>query len=94
MVIASVIRLSVPRQASKSKRDSCEIYRKSELLSNNMTSDLALEVTPNPKVAQNGSVQAYCLAPLAMQLVIVSTMLDGWPETKSPQWPVVMACEL
>jgi len=42
-----------------------------------MTSDIApkvakyLKIAPNPKIAQN-NVRAYCLTPLAMQLISIS----------------------
>ena len=67
----SSVCLSVPHQISKTKRVRREISRSP---SKNMRSDFAPEVakypkgSPKPPKAQN-TVQAYCLVPLAMQLV-------------------------
>jgi len=73
-----VCRLSVPRQISKLSGIGAKfrrLNRKSGSPSKNMTSDIAPEVakylksSPKPQIVQT-SVRAYCLAPLAIQLVL------------------------
>jgi len=64
------------------------LYRKFGLPSKNMMSDFAAEVdkypktSPKPQYSNFGSVRAYCLTPLAVQLVIINNYYK-WFDTVS-----------
>jgi len=75
-----VCRLSVPRQISKTSSAKFHLYRKSGSPSKNMTSYFHRKWLNTQQVSCHsnnfGSVRAYCFPPLAMQVVLKTSIMS------------------